>query len=66
MKALPQPVPLKALATTVEDRPIKRGALTAYRLLRAGLDQAKTVPGLLQQAVTDVREAWEESSRPKA
>lgn len=66
MKALPQPVPLKALTTTVEDRPIKRGALAAFRLLRAGLDQAKTVPGLLQQAATDVREAWEESSRPKA
>jgi hypothetical protein len=66
MKALPQPVPLKALSSAVEDRPIKRGALTAFRLLRAGLDQAKTVPGLLQQAATDVREAWEESSHPKA
>jgi hypothetical protein len=66
MKALPQPISLKSLSTAVEDRPVKRGALAAFRILRAGLDQAKTVPGLLQRAATDVREAWEESSRPKA
>lgn len=65
MKHNLQPIPLNTDAVTTE-RPVKRGALAAFRLLRAGLDQAKTVPGLLQKTAADIREAWEESSRPKA
>ena len=64
MKLSAQPVPLNTATTTSERRPIKQGALAAFRALRVGLEQAKTVPSILQQAAIDIHEAWEESSRP--
>jgi hypothetical protein len=45
-------------------RLVKRGALLAFKALRAMTNQAKEVPGILAQATADVREAWAESSRP--
>lgn len=66
MKHTTQPIPLTPSIAADDDRPIKHGALAVFRLLRSGIEQAKTVPGLLQQAATDIREAWEESSRPNA
>lgn len=50
--------------STSTDRLVKRGALLAFKAVRAVTHQAKGVPGILSQAATDVREAWAESSRP--
>jgi len=66
MKHTTQPIPLKPSIATNDARPIKYGALAVFRLLRSGIEQAKTVPGIVQQAAADIREAWEESSRPNA
>lgn len=66
MKHNTQPIRLTPSIAPDDDRPIKQGALTMFRLLRSAMNQAKTVPGIVQQAATDIREAWEESSRPNA
>lgn len=66
MKHTVQPIPLVKAAAPDDSRPIKQGALTMFRLLRSAMNQAKTVPGIVQQAATDIHEAWEESSRPNA
>lgn len=47
------------------ERLVKRGALLAFRALRAVTAQAKKAPGVIALAVSDVREAWE-ISRPNA
>ena len=56
--------PVKLSNTKPSDRLVKRGALLAFKALRALTNQAKEVPGVLAQATADVREAWAESSRP--
>ncbi len=48
------------------ERLVKRGALLAFRALRAVTAQAKKTPGILAQASADVRDAWQESSSPNA
>jgi hypothetical protein len=48
------------------ERIVKRGALLAFRALRAVTAHAKKTPGALAQAATDVRAAWQESARPNA
>ena len=61
-----QPIRLNAdLTVTKEESLVKQGALGTFRALHYLLAQGKKAPGLLQQAVVDVREAWEES-RPNA
>ena len=62
MKSHQQAIPLSN--TEPSDRLVKRGALLAFKALRALTNQAKEVPGVLAQATADVREAWAESSRP--
>ena len=66
MKIHVQPIALTPVRSSSSERLVKRGALTAFRLLRAACAQASTVPGILAQASADVREAWQESSRPNA
>lgn len=66
MKHTVQPIPLVKVAAPDDSRLIKQGALTMFRLLRSGIEQAKELPGIVQQVATDIREAWEESSRPNA
>jgi hypothetical protein len=66
MKIHVQPIALTPITVQSSERLVKRGALTAFRLLRAACAQASTVPGILAQASADVREAWQESSRPNA
>lgn len=66
MKHTVQPIPLVKAAAPDDSRLIKQGALTMFRLLRSGIEQAKELPGIVQQVATDIREAWEESSRPNA
>ncbi len=46
------------------ERLVKRCALLAFTAIRAIAGQAKQAPSLLSQSFTDVREAWEQSSRP--
>ena len=46
------------------ERLVKRGALLAFRALRAVTERAKQAPGILAQAGADVRTAWQESARP--
>ena len=64
MKVNVQPIALKPASFQSSERLVKRGALTAFRLLRAALEKSSTVPGILAQASADVRDAWQESSRP--
>ena len=66
MKIHVQPIALTPVRSSSSERLVKRGALTAFRLLHAACAQASTVPGLLAQASADVRDAWQESSRPNA
>jgi hypothetical protein len=66
MKTHVQPVPLTPVATTSESRLVKSAALMTFRFLRSAIDAAKTVPGIVSEAASDVRDAWEESnSSPK-
>ena len=64
MKVNVQPIALTPATPQVSERLVKRGALTAFRLIRAAIGQASTVPGILAQARADVRDAWQEFSRP--
>lgn len=66
MKHTAQRIPLDNAVEPDDSRLIKQGALTMFRLLRSGIEQAKELPGIVQQVATDIREAWEESSRPNA
>ncbi len=62
MKTHVQPIPLTPVATTSESRLVKSAALMTFRFLRSAIDAAKTVPGIVSEAASDVREAWEESN----
>ena len=66
MKTQVQPVPFKPAEAESETRIIKSAALVTFRFVRATINAAKTVPGIVNQAASDVRDAWEESSRPNA
>ena len=55
-------LPLTPVATTSESRLVKSAALMTFRFLRSAIDAAKTVPGIVSEAASDVREAWEESN----
>ena len=58
-----QPVQLITSAGS-DERLVKRCALGIFRLMREVASYAEEVPGVVSQAVDDVRTAWEESSRP--
>lgn len=62
MKTVSNPIPLAPDAC--ETRWVKSASLLLFRGLRAAAEAAMEVPGIVEQAVSDVREAWEESSRP--
>lgn len=47
-----------------DERLVKRGARALFGLLRSTAGQAQRVPGLLNQAASDIHEAWQESARP--
>ena len=61
MKTIVQPVRLSTV-NAEESRLIKTAALFTFRGIRALVDAAKEVPGIVTQAASDVREAWEESN----
>jgi hypothetical protein len=60
-----QPVQLITTSGS-EERLVKRCALGFFRLVREVASHAQEVPGVVIQAASDVRTAWEESSRPNA
>ena len=62
MKTHNQPIPLTPANSNGESRIIKTAALFTFRGLRALVDAAKTVPTIVAEAASDVREAWEESN----
>lgn len=64
MKTISDPIPLSSDASNA--RLVKSASLLLFRGVRAAVEAAKEVPGVVEQAVSDVREAWEESSRPNA
>ena len=72
MKTHNQAIPLTPANSNGESRIIKTAALFTFRGLRAIVEAAKTVPGLITEAASDVSEAWseskarEESSRPNS
>ena len=58
------------LSTTRTSQPagntaVKSVALATFKFLRASSSKASKLPAILQQAATDVAEAWEQSSRPQ-
>jgi hypothetical protein len=61
MKTIVQPVRLSTV-NGEESRFVKTAALFTFRGIRALVDAAKEVPGIVTQAASDVREAWEESN----
>lgn len=62
MKTVSNPIPLATDSS--KSRWVKSASLLLFRGLRAAAEAAMEVPGIVEQAVSDVREAWEESSRP--
>ncbi len=46
------------------ERIVLRAALLLFGAVRAIASQAKEAPGILSQAASDVKSAWEQSSRP--
>ena len=65
MKHITHTVALETLTPTTDGTAVKRCALSAFRRLRAAVEEVKNVPGLLAQAASDVQQAWEESASPK-
>ena len=63
MKTQVQPIALTPATAQSSERIVKRGALSAFRVIRAAIGHAKTVPGILAQATADVHDAWEESNQ---
>lgn len=62
-----QPIRLNAdLTIAKSESMIKTCARLTFRSLRSAVAYSKEVPGLIQQAKADIREAWEETSRPNA
>lgn len=60
-------VDVVCLSPTVEkQRLVKRAAATVFGMVRALSHRAQTAPTIVQQSVSDIREAWVESARPKA
>ena len=62
MKIHNQAIPLTPANSDGESRIIKTAALFTFRGLRAVIDAAKTVPAIVAEAASDVRDAWEESN----
>ena len=47
-------------------RLVKRVAASVFGMVRAVSHRAQTAPAIVQQSVSDIRDAWVESARPKA
>ena len=66
MKQYKQGIPLnKTAPATNSGSAVKSVALATFKFLRASSSKASKLPAILQQAATDVAEAWEQSSRPQ-
>ncbi|CAN1529859.1 hypothetical protein MCEKH45_01379 [Methylophilaceae bacterium] len=61
-----QGIPLnKTAPATNSGSAFKSVALATFKFLRASSAQASKLPGILQQASSDIVEAWQESASPK-
>ena len=61
-----QGISLKPTQPANSGSAVKSVALATFKFLRASSAQAQKVPGLLQQASSDIVEAWQESAIPKS
>ena len=57
------PESIQRTLNALGERPIKRGALALFRVVRAASNRAKETPSALTKAVNEVREAWQESAQ---
>ena len=57
MKTHHQPIPLNPATAAGESRLVKTAALFTFRGLRAIVEAARTVPGIVVEAASDIREA---------
>jgi len=64
MQVQVKPIPL--FKTTSESSLVKSCALFAFRAVRSVADYVAELPDAATHAVADIRDAWEESSRPNA
>ena len=55
-------VPTTRTSQPASNTAVKSVALATFRFLRASSAQASKLPGLLQQASSDIVEAWAESN----
>ena len=55
-------VPTTRTSQPASNTAVKSVALATFRFLRASSAQASKLPGLLQQASSDIVQAWAESS----
>jgi hypothetical protein len=61
-----QGIPLnKTAPATNSGNAVKSVALATFKFLRASSAQASKLPGVIQQASSDILEAWQESASPK-
>ena len=61
-----QGIPLnKTAPATSSGSAVKSVALATFKFLRASSAQASKLPGVIQQASSDILEAWQESASPK-
>ena len=59
-------IPLnKTAPATNSGSAVKTLALATFRFLRASSEQASRLPGIVQQASSDIVQAWQESASPK-
>ncbi len=62
MKIHTKAIPLPSSKTiNPDERLVKRGARALFNLLHSTVGQAQRVPGLFNQAASDIRDAWAES-----
>lgn len=57
--------PIHLITQHPSDSAVKQAARGFFRFVREAATHAREVPGIVQKAAGDIREAWEESSRPK-
>lgn len=57
-----QGISLKSVPATNSGSAVKSVALATFKFLRASSAQASKLPGIIQQASSDIVEAWAESN----
>lgn len=55
-------IKLDSTRTVSNNSTVKNIALATFKFMRASSERAAKVPGVVQQAVTDITEAWQETA----